>query len=115
MNPMNLFGGFEIFGLLLILLAIFALWSTVKVVPQDERGEQRPDMQTVRRRIEPAVQRAAAGSEPGGKMIGRGGLVNESSPGEFGEDVHVRESGVRGQGSGVGGQGFIQADLRKWD
>ena len=34
MNPMNLFGGFEIFGLLLIVLAIFALWSTVKVVPQ---------------------------------------------------------------------------------
>ena len=33
-NPMNLFGGFEIFGLLLIVLAIFALWSTVKVVPQ---------------------------------------------------------------------------------
>ncbi|MBL8565581.1 MAG: SPFH/Band 7/PHB domain protein [Hyphomicrobiaceae bacterium] len=31
---MNPFGGFEIVGLLLILLAIAALWSTVKVVPQ---------------------------------------------------------------------------------
>jgi len=31
---MYLFGGIEIFGLLLIVLAIFALWSTVKVVPQ---------------------------------------------------------------------------------
>ena len=31
---MNLFGGFEVFGLLLIGLAIAALWSTVKVVPQ---------------------------------------------------------------------------------
>jgi regulator of protease activity HflC (stomatin/prohibitin superfamily) len=30
----NLFGGFEVAGLLLILLAIAALWSTVKVVPQ---------------------------------------------------------------------------------
>ena len=31
---MNLFGGFEVFGLLLIGLAIAALWSTVKIVPQ---------------------------------------------------------------------------------
>jgi regulator of protease activity HflC (stomatin/prohibitin superfamily) len=31
---MALFGGFELFGLLLILLAVAALWSTVKVVPQ---------------------------------------------------------------------------------
>jgi len=31
---MNYFGGFEILGLLLILVAIAALWSTVKVVPQ---------------------------------------------------------------------------------
>jgi regulator of protease activity HflC (stomatin/prohibitin superfamily) len=30
----DLFGGFEVAGLLLILLAIAALWSTVKVVPQ---------------------------------------------------------------------------------
>lgn len=30
----NLFGGFEVVGLLLILLAVAALWSTVKVVPQ---------------------------------------------------------------------------------
>ncbi len=29
-----MFGGFEVFGLLLIVLAVFALWSTVKVVPQ---------------------------------------------------------------------------------
>ncbi len=33
MDP-NFFGGFEIFGLLLIVLAAVALWSTVKVVPQ---------------------------------------------------------------------------------
>ena len=31
---MSLFGGFEVFGLLLIGLAIAALWSTVKIVPQ---------------------------------------------------------------------------------
>jgi regulator of protease activity HflC (stomatin/prohibitin superfamily) len=31
---MQLFGGFEILGLLLIALAVAALWSTVKVVPQ---------------------------------------------------------------------------------
>ena len=31
---MSPFGGFEVVGLLLILLAIAALWSTVKVVPQ---------------------------------------------------------------------------------
>jgi len=31
---MNIFGGFEIFGLLLIALAAAALWSTVKMVPQ---------------------------------------------------------------------------------
>ncbi len=31
---MDIFGGFEVFGLLLIGLAVFALWSTVKVVPQ---------------------------------------------------------------------------------
>jgi regulator of protease activity HflC (stomatin/prohibitin superfamily) len=31
---MSPFGGFEVLGLLLILLAIAALWSTVKVVPQ---------------------------------------------------------------------------------
>jgi regulator of protease activity HflC (stomatin/prohibitin superfamily) len=31
---MEIFGGFELFGLLLILLAIAVLWSTVKVVPQ---------------------------------------------------------------------------------
>lgn len=30
----GLFGGFEVVGLLLILLAIAALWSTVKVIPQ---------------------------------------------------------------------------------
>jgi regulator of protease activity HflC (stomatin/prohibitin superfamily) len=33
MDP-NFFGGFEIFGLLLIVLAAVALWSTVKIVPQ---------------------------------------------------------------------------------
>ncbi len=27
-------GGFEVFGILLILLAVVALWSTVKIVPQ---------------------------------------------------------------------------------
>src|SRR5215468_488057 len=32
--PMNIFGGFEIFGLLLIALAAAALWSTVKMIPQ---------------------------------------------------------------------------------
>jgi regulator of protease activity HflC (stomatin/prohibitin superfamily) len=31
---MEIFGGFELFGLLLILLAVAALWSTVKIVPQ---------------------------------------------------------------------------------
>jgi regulator of protease activity HflC (stomatin/prohibitin superfamily) len=31
---MNFLGGFEILGLLLIVLAVAALWSTVKVVPQ---------------------------------------------------------------------------------
>ncbi len=31
---MNVLGGFEILGLLLIVLAVAALWSTVKVVPQ---------------------------------------------------------------------------------
>jgi regulator of protease activity HflC (stomatin/prohibitin superfamily) len=31
---MNILGGFEILGLLLIMLAVAALWSTVKVVPQ---------------------------------------------------------------------------------
>jgi regulator of protease activity HflC (stomatin/prohibitin superfamily) len=31
---MEVVGGFELFGLLLILLAVFALWSTVKIVPQ---------------------------------------------------------------------------------
>ena len=31
---MGLFGGFEVFGLLLIVLAIAALWSTVTIVPQ---------------------------------------------------------------------------------
>ena len=31
---MQPFGGFEIFGLLLIVLAALALWSTVKIVPQ---------------------------------------------------------------------------------
>ena len=31
---MQPFGGFEIFGLLLIVLAAVALWSTVKIVPQ---------------------------------------------------------------------------------
>jgi regulator of protease activity HflC (stomatin/prohibitin superfamily) len=31
---MNLFGGFEIVGLLAIVLAVIVLWSTVKVVPQ---------------------------------------------------------------------------------
>jgi regulator of protease activity HflC (stomatin/prohibitin superfamily) len=31
---MNIFGGFEIFGLLLIALAAAALWSTVKMIPQ---------------------------------------------------------------------------------
>jgi regulator of protease activity HflC (stomatin/prohibitin superfamily) len=31
---MGIFGGFEVFGLLLILLAVVALWSTVKIVPQ---------------------------------------------------------------------------------
>ncbi len=30
----QLFGGIEVFGLALILLVIFALWSTVKIVPQ---------------------------------------------------------------------------------
>ena len=30
----NSFGGFEVFGLLLILLAVAAIWQTVKVVPQ---------------------------------------------------------------------------------
>ncbi|MEZ5857336.1 MAG: SPFH domain-containing protein [Hyphomicrobiaceae bacterium] len=30
----QLFGGIEIFGLALIILAVFALWSTVKIVPQ---------------------------------------------------------------------------------
>jgi regulator of protease activity HflC (stomatin/prohibitin superfamily) len=29
-----MFGGFEVFGLLLIVLAVAALWSTVKIVPQ---------------------------------------------------------------------------------
>jgi regulator of protease activity HflC (stomatin/prohibitin superfamily) len=33
MDP-NFFGGFEIFGILLIVLAASALWSTVKIVPQ---------------------------------------------------------------------------------
>lgn len=33
MDP-NFFGGFEIFGVLLIALAAVALWSTVKIVPQ---------------------------------------------------------------------------------
>jgi regulator of protease activity HflC (stomatin/prohibitin superfamily) len=33
MDP-NFFGGFEIFGVLLIVLAAVALWSTVKIVPQ---------------------------------------------------------------------------------
>ena len=27
-------GGFEVFGMLLIVLAVAALWSTVKIVPQ---------------------------------------------------------------------------------
>ncbi len=31
---MEMFGGFELFGLLLIVLAAAVLWSTVKVVPQ---------------------------------------------------------------------------------
>ncbi len=31
---MHFLGGFEVFGLLLILLAVFALWASVKVVPQ---------------------------------------------------------------------------------
>jgi len=32
LNPFA--GGFEVLGILLILLAIAALWSTVKIVPQ---------------------------------------------------------------------------------
>jgi regulator of protease activity HflC (stomatin/prohibitin superfamily) len=32
--PYNSFGGFEVFGLLLILLAVAVIWQTVKVVPQ---------------------------------------------------------------------------------
>jgi regulator of protease activity HflC (stomatin/prohibitin superfamily) len=31
---MNIFGGFEAFGLILVALAVLALWSTVKIVPQ---------------------------------------------------------------------------------
>jgi len=31
---MNIFGGFEVFAFLLIGLAVAALWSTVKMIPQ---------------------------------------------------------------------------------
>ena len=32
MSPFS--GGFEVFGVLLVVLAVAALWSTVKIVPQ---------------------------------------------------------------------------------
>ena len=69
--------------------------------PQDHQRHQVADVQAVGRRVEAGVDRPRLLQQQLRQVRVVGGLVDQSAPGEFGDDVGGEGRGERGEGRGI--------------